>query len=571
MMQRFDLGAYTRRISTISAEAQRWFDAGLNWCYAFNKAEGVNCFRKALEHDPECVMAHWGMAYGSGPFYNLTWRDHGEREANAATATAFRHIALARALTHKASEVETRLIEAQARRVQKPHAVTPEEFDRWDDDYAAEMRRVSSEYPDDADVAALFVEALITRTPRRLWDVRTGRPARNSDVLEALAVCERGIDVVRSNGAQPNPALLHLHIHILEMSNEPERALASAAELARLCPDGGHLNHMPAHVHMLVGDYQSARQASELAIAANDRFLAYAGTMSPYTTACAHDLLLMMHACMFLGAYGGAIEAADKLGSLVTEELLSVWDRPKFVTSLEGYNSMRIHTLVRFGKWRDIVDEPMPATPAMYPVTTAMLHYAKGVAHATLQDFVAAERERALFLESVSRIPEDRKVFNNTAKNILSVAESMLEGELAYHKGQYETAFAYLREAVSKDDGLEYVEPWAWMHPPRHALGALLAEQGHFSEAENCYRADLGLSPGIQRCAQHPNNIWALQGLVECLQVRGAAHELKEFEIRLSAAKALSDTAVDAACMCRTGRASKIVQPAATDSPGTAG
>jgi tetratricopeptide (TPR) repeat protein len=555
-MQRFDLGEYTRRISTTSAEAQDWFDAGLNWCYAFNKAEGVNSFKKALEYDPQCVMAHWGMAHGSGPFYNLTWRDHGEREANAATATAFKHIALARALVNKATHVEARLIEAQACRIQKPHAVLPEEFDRWDDDYAAEMRRVHREYPDDADVTALFVEALITRTPRRLWDVKTGRPARNSDVLEALSVCERGIDVVRLTGAQPNPALLHLHIHILETSNEPERALASAAALAPLCPDGGHLNHMPAHVHMLVGDYQSARRASELAIAANDKFLACAGTLSPYTTACAHDLLLMMHACMFLGAYGDAIGAAGKLGSMVTENLLAVPDRPKFVTSLEGYNSMRTHVLVRFGKWKEIIDEPMPATPAAYPVTTAMLHYAKGVAHATLRDFTAAERERVLFLECVSRIPADRKVFNNTAKSILSVAESMLEGELAYHKGQYETAFAHLREAVSRDDGLEYVEPWAWMHPPRHALGALLAEQGHFSEAESCYRADLGLSPGVQRCAQHPNNVWALQGLVECLQVRGAVDELKDVELRLSAAKALSDTTIAAACMCRTGSAS---------------
>jgi tetratricopeptide (TPR) repeat protein len=552
-MRRFDLGAYTRRISTSSAEAQVWFDEGLNWCYAFNRAEGVNCFKKALEHDPDCVMAHWGVAYGSGPFYNLTWRDHGEREADAATSTALRHIELARALSQKATSVENRLVEAQARRIQKPHAVQLEEFDRWDDDYAAEMRRVHREYPDDPDVTALFVEALITRTPRRLWDVKTGRPAKNSDVLEALSVCERGIDVGRSKGRQPNPALLHLHIHILEMSNEPERAKASAATLAFLCPDGGHLNHMPAHVHMLVGDYEGAKQTSELAIAANDRFLAYAGTLSPYTTACAHDLLLMMHACMFLGRYGDAIEAADKLRGMVTEDVLAVRDRPKFVTSLEGYNSMRTHVLVRFGKWKQIIDEPMPATPSAYPVTTAMLHYAKGVAHATLREFAAAERERVLFLECVSRIPSDRKVFNNTAKSILSVAESMLEGELAYHKGQHETAFAYLREAVSRDDGLEYVEPWAWMHPPRHALGALLAEQGQFVEAECCYRDDLGLSPGIQRCAQHPNNVWALQGLAECLQVRGATEELKDVERRLSAAKALSDTTIAAACMCRTG------------------
>jgi hypothetical protein len=132
-------------------------------------------------------------------------------------------------LSQKATSVENRLVGAQARRTQKSHAVQLEEFDRWDDDYATEMRRVHREYPDDPDVTALFVEALITRTSRRLWDVKTGRPANNSDVIEALSVCERGIDVVRSKGGQSNTALLYLHIHNLEMSNEPERAKASVA------------------------------------------------------------------------------------------------------------------------------------------------------------------------------------------------------------------------------------------------------------------------------------------------------------------------------------------------------
>lgn len=557
-MGRFDLGDYSRTVSTPSAEAQCWFNTGLNWCYAFNRAEGVKCFKKALEYDPGCVMAHWGIAYGSGPFYNFTWRDHGDREANVATSTAFAHVELARSLSHTATELENWLVEAQARRIQKPNAVVPEEFDQWDNDYAAEMRRVYREHPDDPDVVALLVEALITRTPRRLWDVKTGRPAPNSDVLEALSVCERGIEKLHSSGGRLHPALLHLHIHILEMSNEPERAKSSAVALTSLCPDGGHLNHMPAHVYMLVGDYQAAKQASERAIAANDKFLAYAGTLTPYTTACAHDLLLMMHACMFLGRYNDAIGAANKLGGLVTDEVLAIRDRAKFATSLEGYNSMRVHVMVRFGKWREIVGEPIPKDPEAYPVTTAMLRYAKCVAHATLRDFEAAEGERELFLESVSRIPADRKVFNNTARSILSVAESMLNGELAYHRGHYETAFAHLREAVARDDGLEYVEPWAWMHPPRHALGALLAEQQRFAEAEAQYRDDLGLnSDGIQRCAQHPNNVWALQGLVECLEVRAATDELVEFRRQLDLAKALTDTPIAASCMCRTERAVK--------------
>ncbi len=550
-MDRFNLGSHSRTISTPSPDTQRWFDLGLNWCFAFNKSEGVKCFRKALEFDPECVMAHWGVAYGSGPFYNMTWRDHSEAEANTATGMAYEHIRMARALAHRATELENWLVETLACRVQKPHSVEPEEFDRWDDDYAAELRRVYHQHRDDDDVAALLAEALIIRTPRRLWNVKTGLPAKNSDVLEALEVCERAIDLADRNGVKKHPAIVHLHIHILETSNQPERAAASAAVLATMCPDAGHLNHMPGHVYVLCGEYQKAKIASERAIEANDKYLAYAGAFTPYTTACAHDLLLMMHACMFMGRYEDSIAAANKLRGLLTREVLSVKGRPRFSTSLEGYYSMSVHVMVRFGRWQEIIDAPLPDDPELYPVSTAMHHYAKGVAHASLKRFDDAERERQLFHDSLKRIPPQRKVFNNSARSILAVGEKMLDGELEYHKGNHELAYAHLREAVDRDDNLEYIEPWAWMHPPRHALAALLAEQGHYAEAEEVCRDDLGLSGQIQRCAQHPDNVWALHGLAEALRRRGALEEWEVVQRKLAAAMALADVEIKSSCMCR--------------------
>jgi tetratricopeptide (TPR) repeat protein len=551
-MDRFNLGSHSRTVSTASPEAQRWFDLGLNWCFGFNKSEGVKCFRKALEFDPECVMAHWGIAYGCGPFYNLTWRDHSEDEANTATATAFKQIRIARTLSHRATAVEQRLVETQACRVQAPHAVAPEEFDRWDDAYAAELRKVHGDYPGDADVTALLIEALITRTPRRLWDVKTGLPAKNSDVIEALELCERAIDQAEREGVRQHPAILHLHIHVLEMSNEPERAAGSAEALATMCPDAGHLNHMPGHVYVLRGEYQKAKLASERAIAADDKYLAYAGLKTPYTTACVHDLLLMMHAGMLMGRYGDSIDAANKMCGMLTRDVLGLKGRARFTHNLEGYYSMRTHVLVRFGRWQDIIEEPLPDDPELYLVSTAMHHYAKGVAHAALRQFDDAERERGRFHASLSRIPLDRKVFNNSAHSILAVGEKMLDGELEYHKGNHEPAYAYLREAVDRDDNLEYIEPWAWMHPPRHALAALLAEQGHYGEAEQVYRDDLGLSARIQRCAQHPGNVWALHGLAECLRQRGEVEELACVQKTLDAALSLADIPVTSSCMCRT-------------------
>jgi hypothetical protein len=212
---------------------------------------------------------------------------------------------------------------------------------------------------------------------------------------------------------------------------------------------------------------------------------------------------------------------------------------------------------VRFGRWHDIIGAPMPGDPELYLVTTAMFHYAKGVANAALKNFPEAEEQRRQFHDSLLRIPRGRRFFNNMAHDVLEVGARMLDGELEYHRGNHQAGFAHLRDGVRRDDSLEYIEPWAWMHPPRHALAALLMEQGHREEAEQVYRDDLGLSGRIQRCAQHPDNVWALHGLVECLQKRGEASELPAMHKRLARALALADTPITSSCMCRQTTATR--------------
>lgn len=535
-MDRFKLGAYRRPISTSSTETQRWFDIGLNWCYGFNHEEGIKCFEKALETDPDCAMVHWGIAYAAGPFYNLTWKEHGEAEADRATKQCFEHVRLARASAASASDVERHLIEALAARFQKPHRVSPQEFERWDDAYAAAMRLVYQEFPDDHDVMALLVEALMMRTVRRLWNLKTGAPAPNSDVVEALEVCERSIRLADEAGDAQHPAIAHLHIHLLEMSTMPERGMRSADLLGEMCPDAGHMNHMPGHIYVLCGAYEKARLASEKADRANDLYLAYADEPTYYLLGCCHDLHLMMFTCMLSGQYRPALWAADKVRGLVTREVVSLPERPKLTQTVEGYHAMKSHVLVRFGRWREIIDEADVEEPGLYVLTAAMQHYAKGVAHATLRNFAQAERERERFHQHLERIAPERRFLSNPARASLAVGAALLDGELAYHQGRHDEAYSHLRLAVELDDNLSYTEPWAWMHPPRHALAALLLDQGHAREAEQVYRDDLGLSGTVQRCAQHPDNVWLLHGLVECLRRRGESDELPGLQARLAGA-----------------------------------
>lgn len=547
----FTLNPWSRPITTDSGDAQRWFDRGLNWLYGYNHEEAVACFQAAARADPGSPMPWWGIALACGPFYNRPWLRYTRAEAAATLRAGHEAATRAAALVDRARPAEAALVAAIGRRYPCAGHGDLADLYRWQDDYADGMRAAHRDHPDDPDIAALTAEALVTRTPRQLWDIHTGRPKPGADTPEALAIIEGGLRRTAAAGVA-HPGLLHMHIHALEMAPNPEAALPSADTLRDLARDEGHLHHMPAHIYVQVGDYAQAVAVSQRAVAVDNLYADHAGSNNFYTTARCHDLHLLMFAAMFLGQYRTALGAADAIRGFVTPDLLD-GEHPFFASILDGYSAMRTHVQVRFGRWRDLIAEPPPPHPDLTPLRVAMHAYGRAVAHAALGEVAEAEAAQREFHAAAGRIPEDAIFLSNPTRTMLGVAEGMIEGELEYRKRNYTSAFAALRAAVARDDALNYTEPWAWMHPPRHALGALLAEQGRFAEAEQTYREDLGLVPGVARCCQHPDNIWALAGMLECVERRGAGAEAPLLRQRLTVARARADVPVTAACCCRGG------------------
>ena len=219
--------------------------------------------------------------------------------------------------------------------------------------------------------------------------------------------------------------------------------------------------------------------------------------------------------------------------------------------ALEGYVSVKQHVLIRFGKWEEIIAQDLPQDQELYCVTTTMMRYARAVALASSGDLQGAENESVLFDEALSHVPDSRKLFNNTCVDILAIAREMMLGEIEYRRGNFDAAFTHLRKSVELDDNLFFDEPWGWMQPTRHALGALLLEQGEVEEACRIYRADLGYGGTISRASQHPDNVWSLHGLHECLSRLGRTAEAEIIEERLRVASARTDVPVTASCFCR--------------------
>ena len=546
----YNLGSYSYPVSTKSPEAQTWFDRGLMWCYGYNHEEAVRCFQKAAEADAECAMAYWGIAYASGCNYNKKWEDFGEAELELALP-ACRNAAL-QALEHSenTSDIECALIKAVETRYQSEQVVSEEHLHAWNDDYADAMREVYQRFPDDLEVATLFAEALINRTPWALWDLRTGEPAEDANTLEAIEVLETAMKRVEREGLEPHPGVLHIYIHVMEMSPHPERALKAADKLRDLVPDAGHLLHMPSHIDILCGQYYNAVAANDRAIVADNKFLAREGPNNFYTFYRSHNFHFKLYAAMFLGQYAAALSAARDMTKDFTDELLRT-ETPNMADALEGVLSIHLHVYIRFGKWQEIMAEPLPDDQAFYCVTTAMLHYAKAVAHAATGNVEAAETHKALLDKAYATVPESRRIFNNTCLDILAIAREMMLGEIEYRKENYDAAFAHLRQSVHLDDNLLYAEPWGWMQPARHALGALLLEQNRIEEALSVYQADLGLDATLSRPSQHPENVWALHGYAECLEKVGRHDEATAVKARLAIASARADVPINTSCFCR--------------------
>ena len=513
------LGGLSREVTTSSPEAQRYFDQGLAFLYAFNHDEAIRSFRRAGELDPGCAMAFWGIAYANGPHINNPVVP--EERASA----AWEALGKATAAASGASPVEKALVDALAARYADPQ---PEDRAPLDQAFADKMRAVWIEFPEDADVGALFAESLADLRPWDLW-LPDGSPQPGTDELLATLDAVLALD-------PRHPLANHLLIHSVEASPHPERADGAADTLRDLQPGLGHLVHMPSHVDVRRGRWQEAVVANTKAIEADRRYAAQAPEQGFYRLYMAHNYHMLTYGAMMTGQSELALET---IRAMVADIPLEFFRENPFA---DGFMAMPLEVLMRFGRWDEILAEP--AFPDFVPISRALQHYARAVAYAAKDDVPSARREQAAFLEARGRVPEEAFFGNNSASDVLDVAERLMEGEILYRAGETDAGLAALAEAVAREDQLRYDEPPDWIQPVRHAYGAALLQAGRFAEAEAVFRENL---------AKLPDNGWGLYGLHRALQLQRKTAEAQAAEQRFDEVWKRADIQIKSPCLCLPG------------------
>ena len=502
-----DLGSLHHPITTTSELAQQYFDQGLRLVYAFNHEEAIRSFEAAARQDPQAAMAYWGIALALGPNINSAMEKKDEQRA-------IEMVQKARRLATNAIPREQAYIEALTARYVGRKGVKRKGLDEA---YAKAMRLVMQRFPDDLDAATLFAEALMDLRPWDLWK-QDGRPQPGTE--EIVTTLE---SVLAQN--PDHPGACHYYLHAVEASQQPERALPCAERLPGLMPGAGHLVHMPAHIYMKLGKYHEAVERNQEAAHVDQLYLAGRNQGGEYADGYyTHNLHFLWASLMMEGRNDDALKAArDLTATIELEEVRK--DRGK-----ELYLSAPIFSMIRFGRWEELLREPAP--PKGLRLLDGMWRLGRGLALVATGRLPGAEGEHVVLAGLTKQIRRDRTTEEKTERSLLKIAERVLAGELAARRYHYDDAIRLLEEAAKMEEALPYSEPPLWPLSVRHYLGAVLLSADRPSDAEAVYHADL---------LHHPDNGWALTGLIQSLRIQQKDDEAAEAEERFKKAWAYAD------------------------------
>ena len=474
-------------VSTTSDSAQFYFNQGINTYYGFHIIEAMASFKKAAKFDSTSAMIHWAQALAYGPNIN----DLGYAASNDALLATGKAVELSTTGTAK----EKILIEAQQVRYSADSTISREKLNQR---YADKMKEAYEKYPDDANIAALYADALMLQHPWDLWNVNgTPKPWTPliREVLEKLL-----------SRYPDHPGANHYYIHVMEPSPFAAKAKPSADRLGKLTPGLSHLVHMPSHIYLRTGDYRKGALVNENAI---NSYKKYIRLFPPVTgndfLYIIHNLHMQTNHAMMEGDSSYSIGSANETVNSIPKDYLSM---PAPLGNYMQYLYMTpVFAHIRFGNWNELLLMKQPDKTQIY--SNVLYHFGRGMAftHQAKQAEAGQELEmmRQLMKDSSLAIP--MTPFSPAIEGAV-VAENLLAGSIGLAEKKYIDAVTAFSKAVTTEENMVYNEPRDWMLNPKHFLGNAYLDAKKFSAAREVFQNDL---------QNNNENGWALFGLYKAL------------------------------------------------------
>lgn len=509
-------GSYKMLVTVNNDSANIFFQQGINMYYSFHIIEALASFERSIQYDENFAMGYWGKALAYGPNIN----DVGY----AALPEALASVQKAKEKCGNCTPVEKALIAAMEVRYSTDSTQTREHLNQL---YADAMKKVHNDFPNSADAAALYADALMVQHPWDLYDRYYNPKPWTPEIVRVLESLVKEFP--------DNPGANHYYIHAVEGSAHPEQGLEVANRLGLMMPNVAHLVHMPSHIYIRTGYYDKGIQSN---INAVKGFNNYRSKFAPVDGAAFLYLVHNLHLETVCAQMDVRYAEALKLSFESKNSFDSSWmdDRSYWGMYSQYVYSAPVFTQVRFGKWDDILNAP--AIPASKTYATAIWHFARGMAQARKHNLAEAAVELGHMTDSAqsTQLQESPPAFN-PGITAINLAEKLLQGIIAEEKRDYTTAVTILKEAIDMEDVMLYNEPKDWILPVRQYLGNTLIKAKQYAEAEKVYKEDLRINP---------NNAWALTGLQNVYALQNKTTEAATNKAVLSKALARSDVKLEA-------------------------
>lgn len=479
-------GNHSYKVNTADDSARFYFNQGLTMYYSYHAREAIASFKEAARFDNNCAMAYWGQALAMGPGYNSSYGYHMGKNVPGAILEMNQKLGYA-------SPKEKELIAVMQTRYNTSDT-SDAQRKQLNEAYAEGMKQLMLKYPDDNDIKALYIDAVMLIHAWNFWNPDGSAQPWTS---ELVTLCE----TILKNDPR-HPGALHYHVHVTEASRNPQVALSSADSLKNLFPGVAHMIHMSSHEYERSGLYATGVAVNEKADADLTNYKSLAGNVK-LSAHAAHYFAVGAYCALSGGMYKEAMSFAERCKTVL---------KPGFENTGDQYLYMLPQiTQVRLGKWQEIIaDTARPDDTWTYAIL--LYNFAKGMAYAHMGDIAMAQQQlAALRAKETDTILKVRDYPFNTPYEGAVIAENILSANILFVRKNYKAAINEIQKAINVEDKMIYAEPRDWMLPARQYLGAFLLQMNQPKKAEKVYRADQQYNPGTG---------WSLLGLYQSLMAQ---------------------------------------------------